>query len=387
MNVDSKNKRGPAAKMRLLAALCLSAAAFGATVMPSTALAQVATSELSATAPSRYVVVKGDTLWAIAGRFLRAPSKWPQIWALNKDQIRNPHLIYPGDVIRLEIVNGQARLSLERGKRGEIRLSPGVRFEDVADEAIPMISPTAIRPFLTKPMLVDLDQFTNAPRIVSNEDGRINVGAGSKTYVTGLEPGARGAYAVYRQGPALVDPDTKETLALEAIYLGKVKVVRSGEPALMEIVESTQEIGRGDRLVLMQPEPNLNVALSAAPADLDGRIIKVYDSQTAAMFGSKIETVRNYEREGGPLSVIILNRGTSAGLTVGQVVQIDSTGKTIGSTGSMGYRNGEKADATIQLPNEPNGTAVVFQSFEKVSYALIMKASKSVLAGDTIKAP
>lgn len=385
MNLDFKNKRGPTAKLHLLAALCL-AAVLSTAVIPGTALAQVASSELSANAPSRYVVVKGDTLWAISGRFLRSPAKWPQIWNLNKDHIRNPHLIYPGDVIRLTIVNGQAHLTLERGARAEVRLKPGVRMEEVANDAIPTIDPIAIRPFLTRPLLVDLVQFTNAPRILTNEDGRLNIGAGSRAYVVGLDSEAKTHYAVYRQGPALVDPITKETLALEAIYLGKVRVLRRDDTSLVEVVESAQEIGRGDRLVAMPPEPSLSVALTAAPIGLDARIIKVYDNQTASMFGSRIEAVRNYEREGGAMSVIILNRGTNAGLDVGQVVKIESTGKLVGSNGTMGYHNGKKAEGTIQLPNEDNGQAVVFQTFEKISYALIMKASKSVLAGDVIKA-
>lgn len=387
MNVDFKNKRGTFAKLQILAAVCLSAAAIGASLMPGAAFAQIATSELSANAPSRYVVVKGDTLWAISGRFLRAPSKWPQIWNLNKDQIRNPHLIYPGDVVRLDVVDGRAQLSLDRGNRSEIRLSPGVRFEDVGNDAIPMISPSAIRPFLAKPLLVDMEQFTNAPRIVSNEGGRMNAGAGSKTYVTGLNGDAERDYAVYRQGPALVDPITKETLAIEAIYLGKVRLVRNGEPALMEIIESGQELSRGDRLVSIPAEPSLNVPLTPAPSGLDARVIKVYDNQAAAMYGSKIETVRNYDREGGPLSVIILNRGSDDGLAVGQVVQIESKGKLIPSHSTLGFKNGQKADPSIQLPDEINGTAVIFQSFENISYALVMKASKSILSGDAITAP
>lgn len=386
MNLDSQNKRGPVAKLHLLAALCLSAV-LSTAVLPGAAMAQVASSELSATAPSRYVVVKGDTLWAISGRFLRSPAKWPQIWNQNRDHIRDPHWIYPGDVIRLTIVNGQARLSMERGARAEVRLKPGVRLEDVANDAIPTIDPVVIRPFLTRPLLVDMVQFSNAPRILTNEDGRLNIGAGSRSYVVGLSEEAKTFYAVYRQGPALIDPVTKETLALEAIYLGKVKVLRRGETSLVEVIESTQEIGRGDRLVAMPAEPNLTAALSSAPSGLDARIIKVYDSQTASMFGARIETVRNYEREGGAMSVIILNRGTNAGLDVGQVVKIESTGKLVGSNGTMGYHNGEKADGTIQLPNEDNGQAVIFQTFEKISYALIMKAGKSVLAGDVIKAP
>ena len=359
----------------------------GTLALSAPAFAQVAVSELHPSAPSRYVVVKGDTLWDISGRFLRSPTKWPLIWRMNQSHIKNPHLIYPGDVIYLKREGGMAYLSLSKGEeRGEIRLSPGVRMEDSVDQSISTVSSKIIRPFLTKPLIVDVEQFSTAPRIVANEDGHLNVGAGSKTYVTGLEDGGPNTFAVYRQGPVLVDPETKEVMAVEAIYLGRVRVLRHGEPALMQVLEANQELGRGDRLVPVPERVEFSSPLADAPPGLNARIIKVYDNQSASMPQGSSNSVRNYDREGGPLSIVILNKGEQDGLDAGQVVRLDTLGKVVGRTSPIGYTNGKKSEPLIQLPDEKNGLAVVFKSFDRIAYALVMKASRPVMAGDPVKA-
>lgn len=372
-------------RRRLLLSAIL--AAFAMAVMPIPGHAQVKASELRANAPSRYVVVKGDTLWGISGRFLQKPWLWPSLWSWNKDVVRNPNLIYPGDVLRLDVVDGQARLSFDGVTRGEVRLSPGIRIEESLTNSVPMIDAAVIRPFLTRPLLVDPEQFTLAPRVVSSDDGRLNVGAGGRLYVAGVATSDKGQFAVYRQGPELIDPDNGQVLAVEAIYLGKVRILRQADLSLAEVMESGQEIGRGDRLVAMPESPQMSVPLGAAPTGFAGRIIKVYDSQTASMAGVRIDTVRNYDRSGGAMSVVIINRGKRDGLAVGQAVKLRSAGKTVGSNGTLGFHNGEKADGALTLPAEDNGEAVIFQAFDRVAYALVMKADKPILSGDDVATP
>lgn len=375
-----------APRMGLVAALV---AALWAPLQPASA--QVPTSELAADAPSQHVVARGDTLWGISGKFLKSPWKWPQLWALNKSQIRNPHLIYPGQVLKLEIVNGMATLGVGgKGMAGEVRLRPGVRVEEALtqDIAVSTVPLSAVKNFLARPILVDAAQFVDAPRVIIADGGRLFSGAGSRLYASGLAGVSEGDFAVYRQGGALTDPDTGEVLAFEAIHLGTVRMLRGdSQAALMEVLESNQEITDGDRLVPVEPNPSLANPVHAVDTGFAARVIKIHDTKASTLLADSGMSARTFEREGGALSIVALNKGSANGVELGHVVGLVSTGAVVGRTGYLGYRNGDKAKVPVKLPDEPNGTAVVFRVFDKVSYALVMEAKRPVVAGDRVGTP
>ncbi|MEO7762588.1 MAG: LysM domain-containing protein, partial [Casimicrobiaceae bacterium] len=209
--------------------------------------------QLADSAPARYEVKKGDTLWGIAARFLKSPWRWPEIWRMNKDQIRNPHWIHPGDVLVLGTgADGQPQLSMakpaEEG-RPSVRLSPSVRTTPIDTAAIPAISPAVIDPFLTRPLIVGADGLDSAPRIVGGPDTRVVLAAGYKIYALGLKEADGKSWQIYRPGRALTSPGKKDVLGYEAEYLGDATVDKFGEVSTLVISRSTKEIVVGDKLV------------------------------------------------------------------------------------------------------------------------------------------
>jgi len=269
---------------------------------------------IKADAPDQYVVQRGDTLWGIAGKFLSEPWRWPDIWRLNKDQIRNPHLIYPGNVVRLDRATGM--LSIDR-------VEPRVRVEPLVAEAIPTIPLKVIEPFLARPLVIERGGLDKAPQIVATQEGRFNIGAGARAYVAGLSNTKETLWQVYRPGSALVDPDSDLTLGFEAIYLGTARVVRQGvkdEPATVNILSAVQEISEGDRLVVA-PQPQLfSFAPRAPEKPVRARIMSIYDGRNDARFDyySRPKTVgatsgeeqqELYGGETGNLAVVSLNKG------------------------------------------------------------------------------
>lgn len=217
-------------------------------------------------APTTYTVVKGDTLWGISGRFLKEPWRWPEIWNMNREQVKDPHWIYPGDVIKLSFdANGKPMLSVNGGAGGgfggvpggTVKLNPQIRTDRVA-LAIPSIPSKVIGPFLSLPLVIEKDAMANSPRIIAAEDGRVIIGAGNVAYAIGLNPNRGTKWQVYRPGKELLDPVTGEILGVEATYLGEARVTKFGESSTLEILRSTQEINRGDRLT-----PTLEATLPA----------------------------------------------------------------------------------------------------------------------------
>lgn len=338
-------------------------------------------------APDRYVVVPGDTLWGISGRFLRDPWRWPQLFELNKDQIKNPHRIYPGDVIVLDRQAGRARLVSAQ----EVRVTPRVRIEPRAAEAIPSIPAAAIEPFLTQPLVVDQATLDNAPRIVATEENRVVVGSGSRAYARGVSANVGDFWQVFRPGDPLVDPDSKESLGFEAVYLGDAQVLRPGEVSLLEIVKSNQEMYIGDRM-FAAPKPVFTSYVPRAPEKpIQGRIISAYGGLA----------------EIGTNSVVTLNKGARDGIEVGNVLAVHRSpesssnmrynpepmsglrntplyGRT-GITGSDDSISAPRPEAN--LPAERHALVFVFRTFEKVSYALVMQASAPVNVLDRIQNP
>src|SRR5262245_25393646 len=200
--------------------------------------------ELKADAPDRYTVVPGDTLWSIAQRFTDSPWRGPELWTLNQEEIKNPHRIYPGNVIVLDRVRRQLAVSGDT-----VKLTPRVRAESTARTVIPSIPPSAIEPFLARPLVIERDGLAMAPTIVATEESRVILEAGNRAFGRGMGDSKEPTWYIYRHGPALIDPETNLTIGYEAIYLGTARLMRAGEPAVVQLTSVTQEVGIGDKLV------------------------------------------------------------------------------------------------------------------------------------------
>ncbi len=315
-------------------------------------------------APERYVVVRGDTLWSIALRYTDSPWRWSELWNLNKEEIKNPHRIYPGNIIVLDRARGRLALS------DTVKLSPKIRAESTAQTAIPSIPPAIIEPFLTRPLVIEADGLDNAPTIVATEESRVILAAGNRAFVRGTGNSKETTWFVYRRGAALVDPDTKSTLGYEAIYLGIANVVRAGDPAVIQIASVTQEIGVGDKLIPAGKPEIPTYAPRAPAAPVQGRIISMYgrDSRLG---------------EYGNQSVVAINLGKSQGIEVGHIVALYRPGATV----AEGRYRLIGSQTKLTMPDERYGIAFVFRVFDKVSYALIMSVSKPVNYLDLVQNP
>jgi len=348
--------------------------------------------ELRPDAPDQYVVQRGDTLWDISAKFLREPWRWPQIWRLNKDQIRNPHLIYPGYVVRLD--RGGQTLSIVD------RPQPRIREEAVTAEAIPTIPLKVIEPFLSQPLVIERGGLDGAPQIVATQEGRYNIGAGARAYVAGIGDARDPLWQIYRPGLALVDPDTRETLGYEAIFLGTARLMRRGEPSTVQILSSKQEIGAGDRLVIA-PQPRIFAYAPRAPEQqISGRIMSIYDGrsyarsdylslapQTPAMGDQRSVLYETRYGETGPLSIVSLNRGAKDGLEPGHVLAIWRNATIFNDRSTGPFYMGSVKREPFQLPEERYGLLMVFRVFENLSYALTLQVERPVEPGDVVRTP
>ena len=338
-----------------LAFVLTSAFAAGALAQaPKTPLA------LKPDAPDRYTVVPGDTLWSIAQRFTDSPWRWPELWNLNKDEIKNPHKIYPGNVIVLDRAKGQLALA------DTVKLSPRMRAESTARTVIPSIPPSVIEPFLVRPLVVEPDGLDRAPTIVAAEESRVILEGGNRAFVRGMGDSKEKNWFVYRRGPALIDPDNNTTIGYEAIYLGTALVTRAGEPAVIQLTSVTQEVGLGDKLVPAGKPEVPSYAPHAPNSPLQGRIISLYGG------GTKLG-------EAGGSTVISINRGKEQGLEVGHVVALYRPGALVAERGG--------GAGPLTLPNDRYGLAFVFRVFDRVSYALVMKITRPVNTLDIVQNP
>jgi hypothetical protein len=334
--------------------------------------------QVKETAPDRYVVQRGDTLWSIATKFLSDQWRWPEIWRMNQEQIRNPHNISPGDVLVLDrsVSPPQLRIGDAGGGRGAggaeegVKLLPRIYTQSLASEAIPAISSKAIEPFLTQPLIIEEGGLDKAPRIIATEENRVNLGTGNVAYVSGFGETDAPAWHVYRAGRALVDPDSRRTLGFEAVFLGTARVTRSGEPATVQIVNSKKEISAGDRLI-PAPPPTIPQYVPHAPSSaVSGRIMGLYDALATSM--------------GGRDSIISINRGRSDGLEVGHVLAIY---RNVVVYDQKDYLKSRESSPAIQLPPERYGLVFIFRTFNSVSYALVMESSRPVQGGDIVQNP
>lgn len=317
---------------------------------------------LNANHPENYEVVKGDTLWDISGKFLQQPWQWPEIWQVNP-QIENPHLIYPGDMLSLSYINGRPVLTLSRGSTA-YKMSPQVR-EIKLEEAISTIPRSAIAAFLSKPLVVDEDTLNDAPYIVAGPDERLILGSGDSAYVRNLDGNDLKAFSVFRGGEVYTDPETGEVLGYEAIYTADAMLETAGDIAKVMLSDTTREVLAGDRLLPVDDGLNeINFFPHSPEPEFSGRIISVFDG---------VSMVGQYQ-------IVVLNRGARESLEAGHVLAIMQAGETVSDDVSA-----ERNDV-VTLPDESAGVAMVFKVFEKVSYALVMKATRAIHLNDKVRA-
>lgn len=342
------------------------------------AQAGVPLAALAASAPEIYTVKSGDTLWSVSSVFLTSPWRWPELWGMNKDQVRNPHLIYPGQTLKLvrgadgratlQVAGGDGAAALPGAPGDTVRLGPRVR--DLGPDraaAVASIPHNVIEPFLSQPLVVDANTLNAYPRIVGTQEGRVFLGRGDIAYARGVTNDRVENYHVFRPATPLFDPDDtarKNPIAYEAFYLGTARMAKRGEIATLTIEQSKQEIGVGDRLVPIERQPLVTYVPRAPERAVDGRIVSVYGGVDQA----------------GTQSIVTINRGKRDGLEVGHVLALLQTGET-------------KLDRTsdrrefIKLPDERIGEMFVFRVFDGVSYALVMRVQQPVKVGDRFTQP
>jgi LysM repeat protein len=360
----------------LLATLSVVASCLSAQPLAPAAQPAAAPLQLVDNAPSRYVVKKGDTLWSIAGRFLKSPWKWSEIWRMNKDQIKNPHRIYPGDVLVLTAgADGQPQLAVAAKNAAEerptVRVSPLIRVTPIDNEAISSIPPAIIDPFLTKPLVIEQDGLDSAPRIVGGPDSRVVLATGYKIYAIGIGERDGASWQVYRSGRPLSSPGKKEILGYEAEYLGDAIVDKVAEVSTLTIVSSRKEIVVGDKLVQVPKERIINYPPHAPDKAVEGQII--------GLPTSLIESGRD--------AVVTLDVGTKDGIEIGHVLALyHDPGKVDVWDQKSRFLN-QPDKRSLQLPQERIGLAFVFRVFDKVSYALVLNTTKQVELGDWVRKP
>lgn len=314
--------------------------------------------------PQQYVVVEGDTLWDIAARFLRDPWLWPETW-YNNPQIANPHLIYPGDVISLTYVNGEPRLVLERSGRPTVKLSPQARVVAL-DNAIPTIPMDAIRQFLSQTRIVTDEELAQAPYMVESAEEHLVTSADNRIYVRGVNSSDRIRFGVFRPGDVYRSPRFEEPLGREAIYIGEAHAQQFGDPSTFALTSTAREALIGDRLFPIEQEDLIPHFIPHAPQrSVEGRIISVLDGVTQI----------------GQHQVVVVDLGTRDRMERGHVLAIHQAGQAIPDT------VGDRLSATVKLPDERAGVLMIFRTFERVSYALVMNTTRPVHVLDIVRNP
>jgi hypothetical protein len=344
-----------------------------------TAEAGIPLSEINDNAPDVYTVKRRDTLWDISKLYLKSPWRWPELWGMNLDEVRNPHLIFPGQVLYLDKSNGRARLRMgeapDGGITGEGRTSPRIRSRDIALEGISSIAFNLIEPFLNEAVIFETNQLADAPRIVATQEGRVLLSRGDTAYVRG-DLGNEREYRIFRQPKPLFDPSTGQVLGYEATYVGASEYTVQGQtvtgadgkveivPATFTITSIRQEAGVGDRLTPVPAREYTNYAPHAPAGSIAGQIVSIYGEGLTA----------------GQNQIVAINRGANDGIERGHVLALYRAGQVV-------VDETDKNRPKIKLPDERHGLLFVFRVFEHMSYALILSVKEPVSAGDRFTQP
>ena len=334
-------------------------------------------SEINPNAPDVYTVKPRDTLWDISKMYLRSPWRWPELWGMNLEQVRNPHLIFPGQMLFLDKSNGRARLRMGQpvGGSGDAKLSPRIRSRDIALDGIASIPFHLIEPFLNEAVIFDTNALAAAPRIVATQEGRVLLSRGDTAYVRG-DLGQEREYRIFREPRALRDPTTKEILGYEATYVGASEYMVQGEtrtnaqgqaeiiPATFTVTSIRQEAGVGDRLAPVPSREYTNYAPHPPAGPIAGQIVSIYGDALTA----------------GQNQIVALNRGANDGIERGHVLALFRDGKVVTDPT-------DKPRTKIKLPDERHGILFVFRVFDRMSYALILSVKDPVAAGDRFTQP
>lgn len=352
----------------------------------------VPVADLAPNAPDVYVVKRGDTLWGISGLYLKSAWRWPELWGMNMQALPNPHLIFPGQTLYLDKDGGYARLRTTApggGSSDTVRVSPSTRSDSLSSTALPTLKPHLIEPFLVEPLVVDASVLTRAPRVIATVDDRVLMAGGDRAYVRGdaaaplmMEPGEPRQFRVFRDAVALKDPMTGEVLGYEAQYLGKADLVRGESfekssdgkggvrtdyvPATVDLTNAKEEIRAGDRLLPAPAREFVSYVPSVPQKDVEARVVSIYGSSSAGAAGQN--------------QVVAINLGTQNGLQAGHVLRLLTKGDTIKDTT-------DPKRPMVKLPSETNGLAMVFRTFDRVSYALILEIRSGVRVGDRLVSP
>jgi LysM repeat protein len=326
---------------------------------------------LNPNAPDSYVVKRGDTLWGISKVFLRDPWFWPEIWQVNP-QVHNPHLIYPGDTLRLVYIDGRPTLTLERGDAA--RVVPRVRSEPL-EGAVTSIPYQSVAAFMSKPSVLAKEQIKDAPYVLATRDRHVVMADGDTLYARGFQsPVELGThYNVVRVGDALVDPDDNRVVGYDGIFTGAGHITRGGDPATLIMTESARETEAGDKLFVGGVDVPLDFVPSPPKMKTDGRIMAVSNGTTVI----------------GQYEVVVINRGAADGLAPGNVLAVFHAGDVVRDTANRGFLNtmSRFTAPKVALPDERTGTFMVFKTFERMSYGLIMEATDVIRVADRVENP
>src|SRR6185369_5882583 len=319
-------------------------------------------------APKSYTVKRGDTLWGVSSIFLKDPWLWPEVWIINP-QVQNPHLIYPGDTLALAYgANGQPQIRLTSG--GAARLNPRLRSEPL-EGAIPTIPYAAIKAFLSKPSVLTKDQIKKAPSVLAFREKHIIGGANNDIYVRDLNAPEGARYSVVHVGEPLRDPESGDLLGYEGIYTATASVTTTTNPSKAVLSYSARETLVGDKLIAADTETPLNFILSSPPANTQGRIINVVDGTDLI----------------GQYQIVVINRGSRHGIVAGNVMAIDQAGDLVVDRGDRSFGSKVGFGKKVRLPEERAGTLLVFRTFDRLSYGLVVGASSEIHVADFVRNP
>lgn len=344
------------------------------------AAAQAQNLQLVDRPPETYTVQKGDTLWGISGKYLKEPWRWPDLWRMNRADIRNPHLIYPGDVIKLSYVDGQPQLSVTRGDT--VVLEPTIRVSPLAERGIPSIPPNDLEPYLTRPLVTDRPGLPGAAEILhGRERARVVRGAGDMVYVLGIDPKAGDLWYIYRPSNAIVNIEGTEVLGYENKFLGTARVEKFGDLSTMRIESAVEEILIGDLMLPAPRETLVNYVPHAPSKPIDARILRV-------PYGG-LETAR-----GG---IVTLDRGAADGVEVGHVLAvyrmmpvIEDPRPSRQQTIILRYLDPTTVFTPreyVQAADERTGLLFVFRTFDRVAFAVVLNTTDPVRPGDFARTP